>query len=611
MKHIFFSLSVLLALTLVVLTSCKKNNSGNNGQASLAGKWQQTNGPCNGLIESVAIKGTTIFAGGAQGGMYISRDLGKSWSQVTNGISIYASVTAILIHNDTIMAAGDGIYRSTNSGQTWTQLGNDLYFSDLRAMAWIGNRIMLCTDYWGSLYISDDNGYTWNQCPEHVPDYYVSGATILGKDIFVSSDVNGIYKSIDNGQTYTLSNNGLTSVHVYTLETNGNKIYASTGDGLFVSSDHGTTWTIISNVLFNIQGINHLVFDGSTILAGGYTGLIFSMDDGVTWKQAVNGLSDPRIESLAVSGSTFLAGTPSGVYMSVNSGQTWSANGLPITFVSSLSSNGSDVFACASQMTGGIFTTPDFGQNWNFMFGGIPTYNVGSIAWNGADMLAATDSGVFVSADRGLTWTKKSHGIPVDEYSTVTCVAGDGTNLYAGTYSYGLFVSHDGGNSWTHSTLPVEDNKYAMCLYVKGSSVYAATFFGGVLFSSDNGQTWISRSSGLPSLTGYTSIVQFGSQLFISSLGGVYFSGDEGHTWVSAGNELTGKVIYSLATNGSILIAAAADNGVYMSRDQGGSWFSVNYGLPAKTRAMCVAVNGSWLFVGTDGQGVWRHPLGN
>ncbi len=609
MKFIFYTLGVFLVCSFFCFTSCKKNNTGNGNSGNLAGSWQQTNGPCNGLIESIAITGSTIFAGNSQGGMYISPDLGHSWSVSSNSISIYGSMTATLIHNDTIMAAGAGVYRSTNNGQTWTQLGSDLLTCCILTMAWSGQTIILCTYNYGPIFISNDNGLTWKESGGDIPGWGIKAATFLGGDIFVATDNNGVYKSTDNGQTYTLSINGLTNLHVYSIATNDTRIYAGTGDGIFVSSDHGNTWSITSTAVLNNHAISHLSFDGITILAGGYSGLFYSKDNGASWTEAIAGLADPRIESVAVSGTTFLAGTPSGVYMSVNSGQNWSAIGLPITYIHSLCANGSDVFACASYMTGGIFTTSDYGQNWNFLFGGIPTNNVGSIAWNGADMLAATDSGVYVSADRGWTWTKKSHGIPVDEYSTVTCVAGNGTNLYAGTYSYGIFVSHDGGESWTHATLPVQDHFYAMCFYINDNGIYAGTFFGGVLFSSDNGQTWTSMSAGLPELTAYTSIVQSGSRLYVASSGGVYVSGDDGHTWGIAGSELNGKVIYGLAAHGNDLFAATAENGVYMSRDQGNSWFTINDGLPAKLWVYCVAVNGPWLFAGTNGQGVWRHSL--
>jgi len=608
MRSILYSLIILFAFLSVVFTSCKKTDSGNNSQGSLSGQWQQTNGPCNGEIGAIAISGNTIYAGSDVSGTYISPDLGKTWSLVTNGMSVSSYPVATIIHNDTVLSAADGLFRSTDGGKTWNQLGKDVVTCCLLTMAWSGQTIVVCNYNYGPMFISNDNGLTWKASGSSIPDYSVTGADIQGGIIYAATGSHGIYISTDNGETYTASNNGLSNLQVYSVATNGDKIYAGTNGGLFVSSDHGASWSIISNSMFLNHIIKHMAFNSSTILAGGYEGLFISNDNGSSWKQAVSGLADQRIESLAVSGSIFLAGTNSGVYMSANSGQTWNAIGLPVTNVNSISSNGSDVFACANMMTGGVFITPDYGQNWNFLFGSLPTYNVNSIAWNGAEMLAATDSGVFISNDRGLTWIKKSQGVPVDEYSSVTCVAGNGSNLYAGTFSYGIFVSHDGGSSWTHATLPISSESYPLCFFINSAGIFAGTAMGGIVFSADNGQTWTSMSSGLPSLTFYSSIVQAGSELFASSFQGVFKSGDSGHTWVSTGSELNGKVVYNLATNGTDLIAATNENSVYLSTNLGSSWFQINSGLPAKTRVHCVAINGPWLFVGTDGQGIWRHP---
>jgi hypothetical protein len=608
MKSITFFLSILLAFSMVIFSSCKKTGSGSGSQGSLSGEWQQTNGPGNGLIGSIAISGNTIYAGSEETGTYISPDLGKTWSLVTNGMSIYSDPAGTIIHNDTIMAAADGVYRSTDNGKTWTQLGQGVITCCIQTMAWSGQTIVLCTYNYGPLFISNDNGLTWKESGSSIPDYTITAATILGSNIYAATGSHGVYISTDNGQTYTASNNGLSNLQVFSVMTNGNKIYAGTYDGLFVSTDHGATWSIISNAMFLNHPIQHMAFYSSTILAGGNSGLFYSNDNGTTWTQAITGLVDQGIESLAVSGSIFLAGTFSGIYMSVNNGQTWNAIGLPITYVHSFSCNGSDVFSCAIMNTGGVFVTHDYGQDWDFLLGSLPTYNVNSVSWNGTNMIAATDSGVFVTGDRGLTWIKKSQGVPVDEYSTVTCVAGNGSNLYAGTYAYGIYVSHDGGSSWTHATLPVNDEYYATCFYINSSGVYAGTFFGGILFSPDNGQTWTSLNSGLPTATAYSSIVQAGSQLFAGSFTGVYVSVDNGHIWSSAGSELNGKVVTSLATNGTDIIAGTSANGVYMSKDLGISWFQINSGFPANTQASCVAINGLWLFVGTNGQGVWRHP---
>ncbi len=612
MKHIFFSLSVLLAFTLVVSTSCKKNNSGNNGQGSLAGSWQQTNGPCNGMIQSIAITGNTVFAGADQEGMYISPDLGKSWSQVTNGTPPWSSPSSTVIHHDTILAVGDGLFRSTDQGLTWTRLGQDVITCCEKTIAWSGNMIVVNTYNYGPLFISNNNGVTWTEIGGSLPSDNFTGVTILSHDIFVATYQHGVFKSTDNGQTFIASNNGLTSTITYSIEAGDTRIYAGTGNGLFVSNDHGANWSVISNTLLQGHEIFHLAISGSTLLAGGFDALFYSTDNGVSWTQASLGINNPGVLSVAIDNSRFLAGTNSGVYFSSNSGQSWAAIGLPISFVRYFSCNGSDVFSCAN----GIFVTPDYGVNWTYLKNGMPIYGVYSLAWNGSDILAATDSGVYVSADRGLTWTKKSNGIPVDPYNYVTSVAGNGTNLYAGTFTTGLYVSHDGGNNWTKASLPGPNPSFASCMFINSTGLFAGTCCNGILFSPDNGQTWTLQNTGLPANTDVMSITQAGSWLYLATGQGVYGSGDNGSTWVLKGSELYGKLVFGLAAHGTDLFAATADNGIYMSTNQGSSWFPINdglppinAGLPSSVIATCIAVNGSWLFVGTHSQGAWRHPL--
>ena len=226
------------------------------------------------------------------------------------------------------------------------------------------------------------------------------------------------------------------------------------------------------------------------------------------------------------------------------------------------------------------------------------------------EMLAATDLGVYVSTDRGQTWTQKTSGIPeMNEYNSLTCVAGNGDHLFAGTYSTGLYISHDRGESWSKAILPTEDMYYAMSLFIDGPRTFAGTFCAGVIVSQDNGNTWSNMNSGLPTAIVVTSFARAGSRLLIGSSSGVYASDNNGQSWIPAGTSLAGKVVFGLTENNGDLFAATSEDGVYMSVNKGNSWSEVNTGFPAGIQAYCVAVNGSWLYAGTQGMGVWRHPL--
>ncbi|MBN2053861.1 hypothetical protein JW905_02990 [bacterium] len=67
---------------------------------------------------------------------------------------------------------------------------------------------------------------------------------------------------------------------------------------------------------------------------------------------------------------------------------------------------------------------------------------------NGQWLAVAGSSGLFISADRGVSWREARLGMS-EERRVVTCLAGDADLLAAGTLD-GLFLSLDGGADWQH-----------------------------------------------------------------------------------------------------------------------------------------------------------------
>src|SRR5437879_1737208 len=54
--------------------------------------------------------------------------------------------------------------------------------------------------------------------------------------------------------------------------------------------------------------------------------------------------------------------------------------------------------------------------------------------------------GVFMSTDTGASWTPKNNGLTT---TIVTALASSGPNLFCGTPGDGAFISTDNGASWT------------------------------------------------------------------------------------------------------------------------------------------------------------------
>jgi hypothetical protein len=116
---------------------------------------------------------------------------------------------------------------------------------------------------------------------------------------------------------------------------------------------------------------------------------------------------------------------------------------------------------------GGIWRSDDLAKTWTNTSGDLPTSVTGAVAWssaNGGTLLALTGEptfgaaaytglGAYYSTDLGKTWTKSS-GVPDGGLGFALAVdPGNPQKVYAAT-QLGLFVSTDGGQSYSNANLP-------------------------------------------------------------------------------------------------------------------------------------------------------------
>jgi photosystem II stability/assembly factor-like uncharacterized protein len=144
----------------------------------------------------------------------------------------------------------------------------------------------------------------------------------------------GVYRSTNNGDSWELTNTGLTSTDVAALAINAadGYIFAGTfsqfgeGGGIFRSTDNGDTWTE-QNSGFTAFDVNALAINSSGhVFAGAAGGAFRSTDDGDNWSDISSGLIPlgGNVWALAIdTGGYALAGTAGGgVFRSVESTTT-------------------------------------------------------------------------------------------------------------------------------------------------------------------------------------------------------------------------------------------------------------------------------------------------
>jgi len=209
-------------------------------------------------------------------------------------------------------------------------------------------------------------------------------------------------------------------------------------------------------------------------------------------------------------------------------------------------------------------------QQTNGPYGG----NVNSFAVTGTNLFAGTfGDGVYLSTNNGSSWSAVNTGLT---NLNVQTLAVNGTNLFAGTRNGGIFLSTDNGTNWSASNTGLTTTNI-WCLTASATNLFAATD-AGVFISSDNGTSWTSMSVGLTSMNVYALAVS-GTNLYAGAIGGVFLSTNNGTSWTPVSNGLTNTNILALAVSGTNLFAGTESGGVFRSTNNGSSWTSVNNGL--------------------------------
>jgi hypothetical protein len=180
--------------------------------------------------------------------------------------------------------------------------------------------------YTGGVYKSTDGGETWTQVNSGLP-YPLAHSVAISPNYADDSTVfagtyHGVYKSTDGGETWTRMNcyYYVQSVAISPDYANDPTVFAVTDDGVYKSTDGGETWTqigLINTVVYSVA-VSPNYADDSTVFAGTYPGGVYiSTNGGESWTQI--GLINTVVYSVAVSpnyadDSTVFAGTSGGVF---------------------------------------------------------------------------------------------------------------------------------------------------------------------------------------------------------------------------------------------------------------------------------------------------------
>ncbi len=339
-------------------------------------------------IDALPTYPLTIYVGSASGGVWKSTDGGIAYKPIfdeqtmsigairidpSNPKTLWVGTGESWTRNST--SYGDGIYKSTDGGDSWQKMG----LADSERIARIqinpkdSNTVWVCATghLWNAneergVFKTTDGGKTWKKTLYANPDTGCSDLTVDPQDPRVlyagmwtyrrtgwsfssGGPGSGLYKSTDGGDTWKPVTNGLPAglkgrVAVAVAPSRPSVVYAlveSENTALYRSDDSGGSWAEV-NTAFNLQ-VRPFYFanlavdptDFNTIYKTGLSTTV-SLDGGKTFSSGGLGAGphsdhhalwiDPRDPKMLV------LGTDGGVYISYDQGSRWRFVGaLPVS----------------------------------------------------------------------------------------------------------------------------------------------------------------------------------------------------------------------------------------------------------------------------------------
>ncbi len=271
-----------------------------------------------------------------------------------------------------------------------------------------------------------------------------------------------------------------------------------------------------------------------------------------------------------------------------------------------------------------IATVEAFGRLWLSMNGGatwaVQQAGSASLSWNGLAMSAdgktiiATVYGgpVWMTNDGGVSWRT----VLWSGYWKGCAVSSDGLTLLVGDYNGGnLYLSKDGGATWTAQTAAGGASWSGCAISADGQVLLATRFRGSVWLSKDGGATWGVQTAAGALDWASCAISADGNTLLAVPAGGIpMLSRNKGSTWQSV-SALGNKTWWGCGVSGggSVLIASESNGPLQVSTDSGATWVPQNgagvrnwYGCAvSQTGGALAAVQGNsagypWMRVSPD-----------
>jgi len=518
-----------------------------------------------------------VYLGAADGGILKSIDGMHTWTPVFDETAALSIGDIRIDPNDpnTIWVGtgeanasgdsypGDGIYKSTDGGTSWTHMGleNSYYIGRIAIDPTNSDRIFVAvagalfdTNHERGVYRSEDGGVNWEQV------HYLTDSTA--------------------------------AIDVTVNPQNPDIVYAA-------------MWERIRRPTERIVG-------------GFSSGIWRSQDGGDSWSELTNGLP-PSASDMGRIGLGLSASNPNilyaiyaddpgyltGIWKTANGGDSWVEINSPSSYLYSSygwyfgqiyvdPTNPDFVFALGVP----LYRSTDGGSSWS-SFGG--NMHVDHHAFwvnpnNPAQMYDGNDGGAYYR-NTGTSWTK-SYDLHVSQFYNIEIDFLNPTNLYGGTQDNGTLRTLTGNlDDWEN--ILGGDGFHVVVDYADPDIVYAEYQWGDMAKSTNGGGYFSYCLSGVSSSDRRNwdtpfSIDPNNPNVLYYGTYRLYRTTNRAENWAAISGDLTsgppqGNLTYNTLTtiavaptNSAVIYVGADDGNVWVTQNTGGNWTNISGTLPER-----------------------------
>jgi photosystem II stability/assembly factor-like uncharacterized protein len=562
-------------------------------------------------IEFNPLNPNIVYAGASTGGVFKSTDMGLTWFPIfdsspninigdiavdpVNPNNIYVGTgEANGGHNN---FPGEGIYKSTDAGNTWTLKGLEQTVS-------IGRIIVDHTNP-QNIYVAAVGSY-FSPNPERGVYKSSDGGDTWSKSLFISDSTGAIDLVMDPNNSNFL----MAAMWERVRRPLTSRLYGASS-GIFISSDGGTTWQKL--------GAETGLPTGTNI---GRIGLAMSLSN------------SNIVYALYNNGSTY-----TGFYKTTNKGTNW-VNADPSSGISEGTSTFSWYFGqtrvhpmdpnIVFALDVAFMRSTNSGTSWPIVYGysGLQQLHVDhhALAFHPTNpnyLLSGNDGGINISTDAGVTWSDPVH-LPATQFYEIGLDYLNPHRLYGGTQDNNTIRTLTGNlDDWDR--ILGGDGFYVTVDYTNSNIIYAESQFGNLGKSTNGGAnfSWAMEGINTSEPTNWSTPVIMDpnhNNVLYYGTNKLYRTTNSASSWTAISTNLTNSdgtlrlgTITTIAvapSNSNIIYVGTDDANIWISKYNGADWTKIsNSSLPMRwiTRVVVDPNSESTLYVTYSGL-KWRDP---